>query len=99
MKKLVYNVGIVCLLALVCNCSNDELPTEDFKYVVTFGESYDTLSWSDMVDSVRYIPLKTPDGALMGDIKQLVVASIFHNLSKVHLEYRQIHVLVLCHIF
>jgi hypothetical protein len=74
MKKLVYNVGIVCLLALVCNCSNDELPTEDFKYVVTFGESYDTLSWSDMVDSVQYIPLKTPDGAMMGDIKQLVVA-------------------------
>ena len=74
MKKLVYNVGIVCLLALVCNCSNDELPTEDFKYVVTFGESYDTPSWSDMVDSVQYIPLKTPDGALMGDIKQLVVA-------------------------
>ena len=75
MKKLVYNVGIVCLLALVCNCRNENAGSpEDFKYVVTYGNSYDKLSWSDMVDSVRYIPLKTPDGAMMGDIKQLVVA-------------------------
>ena len=61
--------------ALVCNCRNENAGSpEDFKYVVTYGNSYDKLSWSDMVDSVRYIPLKTPDGAMMGDIKQLVVA-------------------------
>ncbi len=75
MKKLVYNVGLMCLLALVCSCKRQKTDApEEFKYVVTFGESYDKLSWSDMVDSVQYIPLKTPDGAMMGDIKQLVVA-------------------------
>ena len=73
MKKSFSTLALLCLIALTTGCksSNPESVSE-FKYNITMTELAEP-SWYDLVDSASYITLKSPDGTVMGEIKQLIV--------------------------
>ena len=73
MKKSFSTLALLCLIALTtgCKCTNPESVSE-FKYNITMTELTEP-SWYDLVDSASYITLKSPDGTVMGEIKQLIV--------------------------
>ena len=73
MKRTFSKLTLLWLLALTisCNTSNPDGVSE-FKYNITMTELSEP-SWYDLVDSVSYITLKSPDNTAMGEIKQLVV--------------------------
>ena len=73
MKKSFSALAMLCLIAMItgCNSTNPESVSE-FKYNITMTELTEP-SWYDLVDSASYITLKSPDGTVMGEIKQLIV--------------------------
>ena len=73
MKKSFSKLALLCLLALTTGCKNTNPDSiSEFKYDITMTELTEP-SWYDLVDSVSYITLKSPDGTAMGEIKQLIV--------------------------
>jgi len=60
----------VCL-AIVCSCNKTDRNVRDFKYEIVVNETLDSPSWSDLFESVSYIPLKTD--VPMGQVDQIVV--------------------------
>ena len=73
MKKSFSTLTLLCLIALTTGCksTNPESVSES-KYNITMTELTEP-SWYDLVDSASYITLKSPDGTVMGEIKQLIV--------------------------
>ena len=64
---------LLCLIALTTGCkSTNPESVSEFKYNITMTELTEP-SWYDLVDSASYITLKSPDGTVMGEIKQLIV--------------------------
>ena len=73
MKKSFSKLFLLCLLALSTSCNkSDQNGVSDFRYNITMTELTEP-SWYDLVDSVSYITLKSPDNTAMGEIKQLIV--------------------------
>jgi len=73
MKKSFYTLVLFCLIALTVGCNNTSPDSvSEFKYNITMTELSEP-SWYDLVDSTSYITLKSPDGTVMGEIKQLIV--------------------------
>ena len=73
MKKSFYTLVLFCLIALTVGCNNTNPDSvSEFKYNITMTELSEP-SWYDLVDSTSYITLKSPDGTVMGEIKQLIV--------------------------
>lgn len=73
MKKSFSNLALLCLLTLTISCNNSNPDgVSEFKYNITLTELTEP-TWYDLVDSVSYIPLKSPDNTVMGEIKQLIV--------------------------
>lgn len=72
MKKSFSALTLLCLFALTIGCNNNPDSTSEFKYNITMTELSEP-SWYDLVDSVSYITLKSSDGTVMGEIKQLIV--------------------------
>ena len=73
MKKSFSKLALLCLFALITGCKNTNPDSvSEFKYDITMTELTEP-SWYDLVDSVSYITLKSPDGTAMGEIKQLIV--------------------------
>ena len=73
MKKSFSTLALLCLIALTTGCkSTNPESVSEFKYNITMTELAEP-SWYDLVDSVSYITLKSPDGTAMGEIKQLIV--------------------------
>lgn len=74
MKKTFFNAGLLCCLAMVCSCNKSRPEyAVDFEHNIIMGDTLDVPSWSSLVDSVCYIPLKTDDNAIMDEVEQLVV--------------------------
>ena len=72
MKKTFSKLALLCLIALTgCKSTNPDSVSE-FTYNITMTELSEP-SWYNLVDSVSYITLKSPDGTAMGEIKQLIV--------------------------
>ena len=73
MKKTFSTLALLCLIALTTGCkSTNPESVSEFKYNIMMTELTE-LSWYDLVDSASYITLKSPDGTVMGEIKQLIV--------------------------
>ena len=73
MKRTFSSLTLLWLLALTISCNHSN-PNDvsEFKYNITMTELTEP-SWYDLVDSVSYITLKSPDNTAMGEIKQLIV--------------------------
>lgn len=73
MKRTFSKLTLLWLLALTISCNHSN-PNDvsEFKYNITMTELSEP-SWYDLVDSVSYITLKSPDNTAMGEIKQLIV--------------------------
>jgi len=66
-------LALLGLLALTLSCSDSNPDgTSEFKYNITMTELTEP-TWYDLVDSVSYIALKSPDNTVMGEIKQLIL--------------------------
>ena len=64
---------LLCLIALTTGCkSTNPESVSEFKYNITMTELTEP-SWYDLVDSASYITLKSPDGTVMGEIKQIII--------------------------
>ena len=73
MKKSFSKLSLLWLLALTISCNHsDPDGVSEFKYNITMTELTEP-TWYDLVDSVSYITLKSPDNTAMGEIKQLIV--------------------------
>ena len=73
MRKSFSKLALLGLFALTLSCSNSNPDgTSGFKYNITMTELTEP-TWYDLVDSVSYITLKSPDNTVMGEIKQLIV--------------------------
>ena len=73
MKKSFSNLALLCVFALAISCNNSNPDGDsEFKYNITMTELTEP-SWYDLVDSVSYISLKSPDNTVMGEIRQLIV--------------------------
>ncbi|HOD68616.1 MAG TPA: 6-bladed beta-propeller [Bacteroidaceae bacterium] len=74
MRKTFFNAGLLFCLAMVCSCNKSRPEyAVDFEHNIIMGDTLDVPSWSSLVDSVCYIPLKTDDNAIMDEVEQLVV--------------------------
>ena len=73
MKKSFSALAMLCLIALTTGCkSTNPESVSEFKYNITMTELTEP-SWYDLVDSASYITLKSPDGTVMGEIKQIII--------------------------
>ena len=73
MLKVLNSSIILAFIALVCGCNSaSKNAKNDFKYQITMTELVEP-SWYDLVDSVSYITLKSPDATPMGEISQIIV--------------------------
>lgn len=74
MKKFFVYIIFFCCPFFWGSCNKTQ-PEDavDFKYEITMGDTLDTPSWYSLVDSVCYIPLKTDEKTIMGEVEQMIV--------------------------
>lgn len=72
--KVLFPAITIAVCSLLFACKNaDTDNSSDFKYNITMTELSQDVSWYDLVDSVSYIVLKSPDNSVMGHIYQLIM--------------------------
>lgn len=73
-KNICIMVTCVCFFT---RCSSDELKTNKFIYNIEVSDKYDSIKFSDLIDSVRYIKLETildsNRNNCVEEIKQIVI--------------------------
>lgn len=74
MKKILFYIVLFCCVFIYGSCEKTQ-PEDavDFKYEITMGDTLDLPSWYSLIDSVCYIPLKTDEKTVMGEVEQIIV--------------------------